>query len=169
MRPRKDLTSSTLFGLGLSVKAVILAGSVLIPFSSTVCPRKVTDFRNKSHFSGFSNSPASLNLVHTKVSRRTVSSAVGPTTTMSSMYTAHSFQFNPLRTVSIALSKVAGALQSPNGIVLNSYSPSLVEKAVFGLSSSSIGICQNPLAKSIVHKYLQPFRLPSVSCMWGSG
>jgi hypothetical protein len=54
-------------------------------------------------------------------------------------------------------------------MVLNSYSPSRVAKAVLHLSASCIGICQNQDARSMVQKYLHPPNAPRVSDMFGSG
>jgi hypothetical protein len=53
-------------------------------------------------------------------------------------------------------SNIASTLHNPNGIVLNSYRPVLVGNPVLQLSSSVMGVCQNPDARSKVQKSLQP-------------
>ena len=67
-----------------------------------------------------------------------------------SKYTNTNFLFIFLSTLSIAHWNVAGALQRPNGIMLNSNSLCFVTKAVFALSSSQTFNCQYPDAKSNV-------------------
>lgn len=60
----------------------------------------------------------------------------------------------------MTLLKVAGALHRPNDMVV---------KAVLHLSLSATGICQNPLARSMVQKCLHPPRALNVSEMIGRG
>ena len=54
-------------------------------------------------------------------------------------------QANPANTLSISLSNVAGASQSPNGVTLNYHiPPPWIEKATFSASLGDIPNCQNP-------------------------
>jgi hypothetical protein len=46
------------------------------------------------------------------------------------------------------LSNVAGALHSPNGMVVNCHKPCPVVKAVSALSSGAMATCQYPLWRS---------------------
>ena len=69
-------------------------------------------------------------------------------TTMSSRYTRTDCHLRPARHRSIRRWKVAGALQRPKGITLNSNNPSGARKVVFSLSSSLIRIYQYPDARS---------------------
>src|SRR5436189_4044431 len=78
------------------------------------------------------------------------SSKVFPTTIMSSRYTRHVFQDNPFNTLSMSLSKVAGALHNPKGITLNCHRPDPIVKAVFSRSSGARPTCQYPLFRSRV-------------------
>ncbi|KAH3832511.1 hypothetical protein DPMN_105801 [Dreissena polymorpha] len=65
--------------------------------------------------------------------------------------------------------KRSGALQHPNGILLNSSKPGfLTWNAVFSLSCSSISTCQYPAFKSILLKYWEPAKRCKVSSILGS-
>ena len=59
----------------------------------------------------------------------------------------------------------------PNGILVNSYCPSGVKKAVLCTSPGATGICQYPLVRSIFDKYFLPFSLQNKSSVvvMGSG
>ena len=57
---------------------------------------------------------------------------------MSSIYPIHCFVIIPSNRFPIRHWKVDGALQSPNGITVNSHDPSFVMKAVFSIESFSI-------------------------------
>ncbi len=59
MRPRNDLTSSAAVGVGHSVTASTLFGSVEIPFSEMTCPTKYTSLCKNQHSFGFNFNPAS--------------------------------------------------------------------------------------------------------------
>ena len=88
---------------------------------------------------------------------------------MSSKYTDEVRPTNSPRVFCIIRWNVAGAFTSPNGMVLNSYRPFFVLKAVFSLSSSLIGICQYPEARSNVVNHF-PFPIQSkVSSILGIG
>jgi len=56
--------------------------------------------------------------------------------------------YRKLKTFSINCSKVAGALQRPNGMTLNCHNPLSMENAVFSLSSELTCTCQYPLFES---------------------
>ena len=58
---------------------------------------------------------------------------------------------------------------SPNGIILNSYSPSRDKKAVFDLLDSSMPICQYPDARSMDEYHLEFSRDSNISSIRGSG
>ena len=64
---------------------------------------------------------------------------------------------------------VPGALQSPNGITRNWYSPCCVAKAVFSRSAGSTSTCQYPLARSSVENHLAAPSASSVSSILGRG
>ena len=57
--------------------------------------------------------------------------------------------------------KLGGVFRRPKGIILNSNSPSLQMKAVFGFSFSAIGICQYPASKSIVENHIPAVLVPA--------
>ena len=63
----------------------------------------------------------------------------------------------------LSLTSVAPELTIPNGILVNSYSPSGVTKAVLCTSSGATGICQYPLVRSIYDKYFLPISLQNKS------
>ena len=88
---------------------------------------------------------------------------------MSSKYTKQRDHLYPCNTRSINLSKVAGALQSPNGMTLNWKSPECVAKAVLHLASGDRDTCQYPLARSRVENHRLPANISSVSSIRGSG
>ena len=67
---------------------------------------------------------------------------------MSSMYTRQDCQVSPASRRFMRRWEVAGALQRPNGITVNSYSPSVQRKAVL-TSDSAIGICQYPTRRPV--------------------
>ena len=75
---------------------------------------------------------------------------------MSSKYTKQRDHRNPCNTRSINLSKVAGALQNPNGMTLNWKSPECVAKAVLHQASGDRDTCQYPLARSRVENHCLP-------------
>ena len=65
---------------------------------------------------------------------------------------------------------VTGALQSPYGILKNSYTPMLpTVKAVYCWDPLAILTCQKPNFKSIVEKNQAPTMDSMVSCIWGRG
>ena len=72
-------------------------------------------------------------------------------------------------TCSISRSKVAGSLQSPNGMILNCHSPWPVEKAVFSLELSSSWTCQYPLLRSRVENHSTPDNASILSSILGRG
>jgi hypothetical protein len=76
-----------------------------------------------------------MNLLNTfrKLSR--CSWNVRPIMITSSKYTRQELYVRPRNTVSISLSEVAGALQSPKGMTVNFHNPWPIEKSVFSLSS----------------------------------
>ena len=70
----------------------------------------------------------------------------------------------------MSLWNVAGALQSPYGILRNSYTPILpTVKAVYCWESLAILTCQKPDFKSIVEKKRAPTMDSMVSCIQGRG
>ena len=70
----------------------------------------------------------------------------------------------------MSLWNVTGALQSPYGILRNSYTPILpTVKAVYCWESLAILTCQKPDFKSIVEKNRVPTIDSMVSCIWGRG
>ena len=70
----------------------------------------------------------------------------------------------------MSLWNVAGALQSPYGILKNSYTPILpTVKAVYCWESLAILTCQKPDFKSIVEKNRVPTMDSMVSCILGQG
>ena len=71
------------------------------------------------------------------------------------------------RTCSMSRWNVPGALQSPNGMTQNCYSPCGVAKAVFSRSAGSGSTCQYPLAKSSVKNHLAAPSVSSVSSIHG--
>ena len=89
----------------------------------------------------FKRSPASRRRRKTESRLRMCSSNIRPSTITSSRYTRQCDHWRPARTRSMSRWKVAGALQSPNGMTLNWKRPSVVQKAVFGRSPSSIWTC----------------------------
>ena len=90
---------------------------------------QVQDLALKSeHFEGFKRSPASRRHRKTDSRLRRCSSNVHPSTIMSSRYTRQCDHWRPARTRSMSRWKVAGALQSPNGMTLNWKRPSVVQR-----------------------------------------
>ena len=69
------------------------------------------------------------------------------------------------------LTSVAPEFTIPNGILVNSYCPSGVTKAVLCTSSGATGVCQYPLVRSIFDKYFLPLSLwnKSSAVVMGSG
>lgn len=65
-----------------------------------------------------------------------------------SMYTRQVSHCSPAKALSISRSKVAELLQRLKGILVNSYSPLFVTKAVFSWSAGSIFTSQKPDCKS---------------------
>src|SRR6266542_3530923 len=65
--------------------------------------------------------------------------------------------------------KVAGALQSPKGILFHSNSPQGVIKAVTSLDFNSISTSQYPLAKSSAVNHPDPQKLANISVCRGMG
>ena len=61
-----------------------------------------------------------------------------------------------ISTIQITLTSVAPEFTIPDGILVNSYCPSGVTKAVLCTSSGATGICQYPLVRSIFDKYFLP-------------
>ena len=156
-------------GTGQSFTACILSGSHSMPLAETTCPRYFTERLNHWHLLAFNFSPAAFNLSITILRFAKVSPKSLPKTMMSSRYTRQRCHCRPLRTVSISLWKVAGALVSPNGMTLNWNRLLRVAKAVIGLSSFFILTYQYPLAKSIVQKYSAPPNVFKVSSIRGRG
>ena len=106
------------------------------PCADTTCPRYVTCVCRNLHVSGCNFNPACLGRSSTCCKLSRCSSMDLPTTTISSMYTRQLFQCRPARTESINRWNVAGALHNPNGITLNSKSPSGIQNAVFSRSAT---------------------------------
>ena len=70
----------------------------------------------------------------------------------------------------MSLWNVARALQSPYGILRNSYIPMLPTiKAVYCCDSLAILTCQKPNFRSIIEKNRAPTMDSMVSCIWGRG
>ena len=70
----------------------------------------------------------------------------------------------------MSLWNVARALQSPYGILRNSYTPILPTiKAVYCWEFLAILTCQKPDFRSIVEKNRVPTMDSMVSCIWGRG
>ena len=72
-------------------------------------------------------------------------------------------------TRSIKCWKVAGALQSPNGITLNAKRPSVVQNAVLLQSILASSTCQYPLTKSKVLNHCDPANVSSIMSIRGRG
>src|SRR5690606_16910828 len=117
---------------------------LVYPSFETIYPQYLMDVAPKRDFSQLGTKLTSKSLLSTfpKDSRKLFSSFAN--TIMSSMYGKLQC-FSSCNTLFIILWKVAGALHSPNGITVNSYSPSWVTKAVLGISSGAILICQYPV------------------------
>ena len=88
---------------------------------------------------------------------------------MSSRYTMTISQIIPPSTICMARWNVAGTPHSPNGILTNWYSPNFVINAVLHLSSSAIGICQNPEFISRVQNQVLLTKLSRHSSIKGNG
>ncbi len=70
--------------------------------------------------------------------------------------------YQSYRTVSIRHSKVAGALHSPNGIIVNCRNPNPVINAVASLSRGLTFTCQYLLFKSNVQNHLAPWNIADI-------
>ncbi len=86
---------------------------------------------------------------------------------MLSKYTRTNFLRYFLNTWFIKHWKVAGALQSPKGILFHSNSPQGVMKAVTSFNFDSISTCQYPLAKSSKVNHPAPLKLANISVWRG--
>ena len=75
----------------------------------------------------------------------------------------------PIKTSFIMCMNYKGALITPNDITKNSYKPLRILNAVFGMSSSQIGICQYPNFKSILLNTLAAPRRSNISSNNGKG
>ena len=76
---------------------------------------------------------------------------------------------SPRKTSSMQGWNVLGAEQSPKGILVYSYRPYLVMKAVLGMSDSAMAICQYPDWRSRVVKNRAPPRLSKHMLILGKG
>ena len=95
---------------------------VFTPAADTMCPRYATSLHVNQHFPGLRRSPAYPILSKTILRLVLCSSRSLPKTNISSKYTTQTFRAKPASTTSIRRLKVAGALTSPNGILVNWYS-----------------------------------------------
>ena len=111
-----------------------------IPLSDTTCPKKTTSGCKIWHLLGFSLSPAdsSRSRATSKCSR--FSCMVFPKMIKSSKYMRMVCHCSPRKTSSMQRWNVLGAEQSPKGILVYSYRPYFVMKAVLGMSA--MAICQ---------------------------
>ena len=114
-------------------------------------------------------SPGSLRRWNTSLRILKCSAKFLPSTITSSKYTRQLIYCNPVRTMSINRWNVAGALQRPKGITLNSKRPSSIRNATFSWSSEFISTCQQPLIRSKVLNSLEPARVSRVSSILGRG
>ena len=131
-------------------------------------PRYLIFSWNSEHFDGFTFNPRLPSLVRTSSNLCTVSSNVDPYTNTSSMNVRRVRKFWSPKAASIRRTKVAGALQRPNGILVYSYKhPVPIRKAVLYISSSAIGTWWYPWAKSRLTKNLAPPRASNASSMRG--
>ena len=154
--------------IGQDMTAFTLSGSGDIPFLLTTWPRYFTSLMKRWHFLGERFSFAVLSL--SKTFCRLVSSwekdcpGTGYRQGTQVLWTCRG---RPASTSSISRSKVAGPLQSPNGMTLNCHSPWPVEKAVFSLELSSSWTCQYPLLRSRVENHSTPDNASMVSSIRG--
>jgi hypothetical protein len=137
----KPLSCVKSLGMGNSLMTLSFSGSVWIPFRLITCPRNGSSSLKKKYFSGLSFRPAFSNRSNTCSRWHRCLSNVFDPTLISSMYTTTNCHNMSLRTVSISLWKVAGALQRPKGIMVNSYVPKRVIKVDFSLSFGSSSTC----------------------------
>ena len=132
-----DHNSVKLFGSSQSCTAWIFFGFVLIPDADTIWPKYSTSFLHNWHFQGLSLSHVSCRLHNTLSRLVSIASNDSPWTMIASSYIKHICQFRPANMVSMIRSNVAGGLQSPKGMVLNSKRLRCEVNAVFSLSTSS--------------------------------
>ena len=122
----------------------------------TLCPMrwptKSIVFDPIRHFEGLAVRFTLCNLWNKFFNRQTCSLSVVVCTKMSS--TILSTLCIPYRSFFIPLTSVAPEFIIPKGIFRNSYEPSGVINAVLAMSASATGICQYPLLRSILAKYL---------------
>lgn len=81
----------------------------------------------------------------------------------------HISYLGSFRVVSMELTKVVGALQSPMGNTLNTYRPSGVTNAVFSRSLGWTQICQYPERRKTVEKCDAECRKSIASSIRGTG
>lgn len=121
------------------------------PSSDTMWTKHSTFFWRKEHFDGFSFSPASFILSNTTQKLSKCSLKLFP-----NQLRHQCDHCKPARTRSIRRWNVAEALQSPNGMTLNSNRPSGVQNAFFCQSFSLISTCRYPLVRSTVLNQWEP-------------
>lgn len=108
--------------------------------------------QNRWHLCDFSVNPCSSSHPITCSTVRRCSSNIAEKMVMSSRYINRHSWFKFPSYSSINRWKVAGTFFKPKGFCRNSYSPIGVKEAIFSSSSSVIGTCQYPLAKSRMEK-----------------
>lgn len=144
MRPMAGRTSVMLVGVGNSLIARSFSGSWCMPDSDGSWLRNVTLLAAKTHLLGLRVRLAFSSIVSTWSINNRCSDHVADAKHTSSIKHWRWIPFNPPKSEWTNFWKLAGALQSPNGIRRNWKCPSSVRKAVSGFASSVRRICQYP-------------------------
>ena len=132
-------------------------------------PKKVTFCCRNWYLDGCTFSPACLRCSNTSCRLDMCSSKVLPTIIISSLYTRKLIHCSPASTEFISLWKVAGVLQRPKGITLNSNKPSCVQNTIFSRCPPATSTYQYPLFRSRVVNQAEPASVSSVSSILGIG
>src|ERR1041384_7530629 len=122
--------SPTVVGVSHSVTVETLDGSTATPSPDTTCPRNPTSFNQNSHLLNLAYNLCSLSFSNTKRKCASCSCSFLEYTNISSMNTTTNFSKNSINTLFMKYAR--------NDIMVYSYNPYLVVKAVFGISFSRI-------------------------------
>ena len=106
-----------LWGKGIFSIALILSGSMEVPFLETMWPNNLPSVTKNTHFLGFSEIPYFRQRSKIYFRWNACSSLFFENIMMSSRYTTALRPIKPQKAISIALWKVAPAFMSPKGIL----------------------------------------------------
>lgn len=143
MNPRKDRSW-----------VMVLGGFIILKDLVATWPWNLIFFVNNWNLSILRNIHVFTSAVRTLSTCSMRYSAFVEKTIISERYNRHVFHLYCASATSRALWNDSGAFLSPNGILRNSYSPSLEQKVIFYWSSLRTASCQKPQFSSSVVKIL---------------